>query len=240
MDGAVCLRETAFLFHHSICAGKSRCRRFWTSFLEKFFRFDEKNSCAYPSCMLYWWCIYHPGMTLTTRSRGVRETHRTERNGTAMKKRLLSILLVFVIVLSTLPIPAFAEDGGEAAPTCICETACTAEEMNIDCPGCGAEGAQPENCALYTKVPDMDDPAPEDEDDEAFEEDGTPEGGEASALAPQLAEGGAYPLLLRRQRQRGRSYQPPGRDLYGVHKGKLPSPDFQHRKSQRSLRLSGE
>ena len=28
MDGAVCLRETAFLFHHSICAGKSRCRRF--------------------------------------------------------------------------------------------------------------------------------------------------------------------------------------------------------------------
>ena len=28
MDGAVCLRETAFLFHHSIRAGKSRCRRF--------------------------------------------------------------------------------------------------------------------------------------------------------------------------------------------------------------------
>ena len=51
---------------------------FWTSFLKKFFRFDEKNSCASPSCMLYWWCIYHPGMTLTTRSRGVRETHRTE------------------------------------------------------------------------------------------------------------------------------------------------------------------
>ena len=46
--------------------------------------------------------------------------HRKE---TTMKKRLLSILLVFVIVLSTLPIPAFAEDGGEAAPVCICETA---------------------------------------------------------------------------------------------------------------------
>ena len=51
-----------------------------------------------------------------------------------MKKRLLSILLVFVIVLSTLPIPAFAEDGGEAAPTCICETACRSEDMNEDCP----------------------------------------------------------------------------------------------------------
>ena len=85
----------------------------------------------------------------------------------------------------------YAEDGGENLPACICETACTAEEMNIDCPVCGAEGAQPENCALYAEVPDADDPAPEDEDDEAFEEDGTPEGGEASVLAPQLAEGGA-------------------------------------------------
>ena len=127
---------------------------FWISFLEKFFRFDEKNSCAYPSCMLYWWCIYHPGMTLTTRSRGVRETHRTERNGTAMKKRLLSILLVFVMVLSTLPIPAFAEDGGEAAPVCICETACTAEAMNEDCPVCGAEGAHLHDCAKYVKPAD--------------------------------------------------------------------------------------
>ncbi len=108
-----------------------------------------------------------------------------------MKKRLLSILLVLVMALSVLPTAAFAEDGGENLPACICETACTAEEMNIDCPVCGAEGAQPENCALYAEVPDADDPVPEDEDDEAFEEDGTPEGGEASALAPQLAEGGA-------------------------------------------------
>ena len=108
-----------------------------------------------------------------------------------MKKRLLSILLALIMALSVLPTAAFAEDGGENLPACICETACTAEEMNIDCPVCGAEGAQPENCALYAEVPDADDPAPEDEDDEAFEEDGTPEGGEASALAPQLAEGGA-------------------------------------------------
>ena len=107
-----------------------------------------------------------------------------------MKKRLLSILLVLVMALSVLPTAAFAEDGGENLPACICETACTAEEMNEGCPVCGAEGAQPENCALYTKVPDVDDPAPEDEDDEAFEEDGTPEDGEASGLAPQLAENG--------------------------------------------------
>ena len=108
-----------------------------------------------------------------------------------MEKRLLSILLVLIMALSVLPTAAFAEDGGENLPACICETACTAEEMNEGCPVCGAEGAQPENCALYAEVPDADDSAPEDEDDEAFEEDGTPEGGEASALAPQLAEGGA-------------------------------------------------
>lgn len=105
-----------------------------------------------------------------------------------MKKRLLSILLVLVMALTLLPTAAFAEDGGENLPACICETACTAEEMNEGCPVCGAEGTQPENCALYTKVPDMDDPAPEDEDDEAFEEDGTPEDVEASGLAPQRAE----------------------------------------------------
>ena len=107
-----------------------------------------------------------------------------------MEKRLLSILLVLIMALSVLPTAAFAEDGGENLPACICETACTAEEMNIDCPVCGAEGAQSENCALYTKVPDVDDPAPEDEDDEAFEENGTPEDVEASGLAPQLAENG--------------------------------------------------
>lgn len=60
-----------------------------------------------------------------------------------MEKRLLSILLVLIMALSVLPTAAFAEDGGENLPACICETACTAEEMNIDCPGCGAEGAQP-------------------------------------------------------------------------------------------------
>ena len=47
-----------------------------------------------------------------------------------MKKRLLSILLVLIMALSVLPTAAFAEDGGENLPACICETACTAEEVN--------------------------------------------------------------------------------------------------------------
>ena len=71
-----------------------------------------------------------------------------------MKKRLLSILLTAIMVLSMLPTSAFAEDGGEAASLCICETACTAEEMNKDCPVCGAEGALPENCGKYVKSAD--------------------------------------------------------------------------------------
>ena len=71
-----------------------------------------------------------------------------------MKKRLLSILLTAIMVLSMLPALAFAEDGGEAAPLCICETACTAEEMNKDCPVCSAEGALPENCGKYVKPAD--------------------------------------------------------------------------------------
>ena len=42
-----------------------------------------------------------------------------------MEKRLLSILLVLIMALSVLPTAAFAEDGGENLPACICETACT-------------------------------------------------------------------------------------------------------------------
>ena len=52
------------------------------------------------------------------------------KRGITVKKRLLSILLVRVMALSVLLTAAFAEDGGENMPECICETACTAEEMN--------------------------------------------------------------------------------------------------------------
>ena len=64
-----------------------------------------------------------------------------------MKKRLLSILLMCCMVLTLLPTAAFAEGSEEELPICTCETACTAESLNADCPVCGAEGALPENCA---------------------------------------------------------------------------------------------
>ena len=68
-----------------------------------------------------------------------------------MKKRLLSILLMCCMVLTLLPTAAFAEDNTETPPVCSCETACTAESMNTDCPVCGVEGALPENCAKYAQ-----------------------------------------------------------------------------------------
>ena len=68
-----------------------------------------------------------------------------------MKKRLLSILLLCCMALTLLPTTAFAEGGTEV---CTCETACTAESMNADCPVCGAEGAVAENCAKYVKPAD--------------------------------------------------------------------------------------
>ena len=67
-----------------------------------------------------------------------------------MKKRLLSILLMCCMVLTLLPTAAFAEGGTEESSACTCETACTVESMNTDCPVCGAEGADLENCKCAT------------------------------------------------------------------------------------------
>ena len=71
-----------------------------------------------------------------------------------MKKRLLSILLMCCMVLTLLPTTAFAEESTETLPVCSCETACTADNMNKECPVCGAENAIPQNCGQYIPVED--------------------------------------------------------------------------------------
>ena len=68
-----------------------------------------------------------------------------------MKKRLFSILLALCMVLCLVPTTAFAESETEEPPVCTCETACTAEAMNADCPICGAEGALAENCGKHVE-----------------------------------------------------------------------------------------
>ena len=68
-----------------------------------------------------------------------------------MKKRIVSPLLALCMLLCLMPTAAFAE---ETPPVCSCETACTADNMNKECPVCGAENAIPQNCGQYIPVED--------------------------------------------------------------------------------------
>lgn len=71
-----------------------------------------------------------------------------------MKKRIVSTLLALCMLLCLMPTAAFAEESTETPPVCSCETACTADNMNTECPVCGAEGALPENCAKCAQPAD--------------------------------------------------------------------------------------
>ena len=71
-----------------------------------------------------------------------------------MRKRILSLLLCCVMLIGLLPTAAFAEDSAEEPPVCSCETACTVDNMNKECPACGAENAIPQNCGQYIPVED--------------------------------------------------------------------------------------
>ena len=71
-----------------------------------------------------------------------------------MRKRILSLMLCCVMLLGLMPTTAFAEGSAEEPPVCICETACTADNMNTECPVCGAENAIPQNCGQYIPVED--------------------------------------------------------------------------------------
>ena len=71
-----------------------------------------------------------------------------------MRKRILSLLLCCVMLIGLLPTAAFAEDSAEEPPVCSCETACTTDNMDKECPVCGAENAIPQNCGQYIPVED--------------------------------------------------------------------------------------
>ncbi len=118
-----------------------------------------------------------------------------------MKRRILSILLLCSMVLTTLPATAFAEEGQEApiqeTPVCSCETACTEEGMNADCPVCGAEGAAPEACEKYVPATEAaeDEPEPEPEQQPEEQPEKEPEPTvQAPAPAVQNAEGAGMPV----------------------------------------------
>ena len=73
-----------------------------------------------------------------------------------MNKRFFSLLAAFALCLTLIPTTAFADDEkrGEDVSPCSCETACTVDNMDKECPVCGAENAIPQNCGQYIPVED--------------------------------------------------------------------------------------
>ena len=69
-----------------------------------------------------------------------------------MRKRMLSILLSLCMLFSLAPASVFAQDDLEETVECICETQCSEESINNDCPVCSKEGATLEDCGLYVPV----------------------------------------------------------------------------------------
>lgn len=69
-----------------------------------------------------------------------------------MRKRMLSILLSLCMLFSLAPASVFAQDDLEEIDECVCETQCTNESINSDCPVCSKEGASPNDCRMYVPV----------------------------------------------------------------------------------------
>ena len=71
-----------------------------------------------------------------------RETNMKKQNA---MKRIFSMLLCLCMMVSYLPVVAHA-----AETACICTTACTEDSIDTDCPVCGVEGADLENCTQHS------------------------------------------------------------------------------------------
>lgn len=69
-----------------------------------------------------------------------------------MRKRMLSILLSLCMLFSLAPASVFAQDELEETDECVCETQCSDESKNVDCPVCSKEGAILEDCRMYVPV----------------------------------------------------------------------------------------
>ena len=65
---------------------------------------------------------------------------------------MLSILLSLCMLFSLAPASVFAQDELEETVECICETQCSEESINNDCPVCSKEGAILEDCRMYVPV----------------------------------------------------------------------------------------
>ena len=69
-----------------------------------------------------------------------------------MRKQMLSILLSLCMLFSLAPASVFAQDELEEIDECVCETQCSEESINNDCPVCSKEEATPNDCRMYVPV----------------------------------------------------------------------------------------
>lgn len=87
-----------------------------------------------------------------------------------MKKRLLASVMSLCMILSLLPVSAFAEEPGtapESETTCICNAQCTEDTPNTECPVCAEDIA---GCTAPAQVSDPEETTPT-QDDQTPEED---------------------------------------------------------------------
>ena len=84
------------------------------------------------------------------------EPNDFHHGGITMNRRFFSLLAAFALCLTLIPTTAFADDEKrrEDVSPCSCETACTVDNMNKECPVCGAENAIPQNCGQSIPVED--------------------------------------------------------------------------------------
>ena len=76
-----------------------------------------------------------------------------------MKKRFLAAVMSLCMIVSMLPVAAFAEKPGgtpESEPTCICETKCAEGSPNEECSVCGAKGAALTQCMGIEEITEPD------------------------------------------------------------------------------------
>ena len=99
-----------------------------------------------------------------------------------MKKRLISLALCLVMVLSLFPLSGFAAAGD--APACNCKSACTDGKLNAACPVCGAKDAKAAACALNSKAASKDGASKEAAPTDGAPTDAAPKDGAPTDAAP--------------------------------------------------------
>ena len=110
--------------------------------------------------------------------------HMKKWTNTNPMRRLLSLALSVVMVLSVLPAGALAEEGENTPPSCTCEVAC-AETVNESCQVCSTEVGQ---CTAAQQQEPVQKESEQEQKTETCTHGNDPEGCEACASAKKVAQ----------------------------------------------------